>query len=118
MVIDRRWERLHLNGWRSIVTQNGENWFTGYAQPPTAVKPTPALQHSDFTACRDAAEDNVPPHDCRCPVWREVPAASRARAQATSERQIAQGFGSCDFAGSESLGSSAPSEGASRPVFT
>lgn len=72
MVIDRRWERLHSNGWRSIVKQNSENWFTGYAQPPTEVTPTPALQHADFAACREAAEQNVPPHACTCAGWREV----------------------------------------------
>jgi hypothetical protein len=73
MTIDRRWERLHSNGWRSIVTQNDENWFTGYAQPPTAVMPTPALQNHLFEACREAADSNIPQHTCvACSPWREV----------------------------------------------
>jgi hypothetical protein len=70
--IDRRWERLHSNGWRGIVIQNAENWYTGYAQPPSAIKPTAALQNPVFAACCDAADINVPHHACSCPDWREV----------------------------------------------
>jgi hypothetical protein len=72
MNLDRRWERLHANGWRSVVVQKDENWYTGYALPPATFKATPALQHHLFAACREAAEEKIPSHKCTCPDWREV----------------------------------------------
>jgi hypothetical protein len=69
--MDRRWERLHSNGWRGVVIQTAEDWYTGYAQPP-GEPATPALQHQVFAACRDAADANVAAHPCSCPDWREV----------------------------------------------
>jgi hypothetical protein len=72
MPIDRRWERLHANGWRSVVVQSDENWYTGYALPPATIEATAALQHHVFAACMEAAEEKVPSHTCTCPDWREV----------------------------------------------
>jgi hypothetical protein len=70
--LDRRWERLHHNGWRGVVVQSHDDWCTAYAQPPGVAKPTPALQHRDFEHCQQSADQHVPAHQCACPPWREI----------------------------------------------
>ena len=69
---ERRWERQHTNGWRSIVVETHEQWYTGWAQPPGRTRSTPALQGTDLGKCQAAADDSVPAHNCRCPAWQEV----------------------------------------------
>jgi hypothetical protein len=71
-MIDRRWERLHVNGWRSVVVQGHPDWYTGFAEPPKGAAPTPAAQHHELDECQTAADASVAPHRCKCGDWREV----------------------------------------------
>ncbi len=71
-MIDRRWERVHRNGWRSVVVQNHDDSFIAFAELTSGTRPTPALQHSGLDAGQRAADDKVPAHECGCAPWREV----------------------------------------------
>lgn len=81
MPIDRRWERLHTNGWLAVVVQTHDDWYTAFAQPPGSTKPTPALQHHQLDICQRTADQHVPPHECCCPAWREILLPHELRAQ-------------------------------------
>jgi hypothetical protein len=72
MFKERRWERHHTMGWRSVVVETHEGWYTAWAQPPGRSRSTPALQDDDLVRCQEAADARIPPHDCRCDPWREI----------------------------------------------
>ena len=69
---ERRWERQHAIGWRCIVAETHEGWYTAWAQPPGQARPTPAFQGDDRARCQVTADEQVPAHPCRCPAWREI----------------------------------------------
>jgi hypothetical protein len=72
MFKERRWERTHTMGWRSIVVETHERWYTAWAQPPGRSRSTPALQSEDLAQCQQAADAGVPAHECFCEPWREI----------------------------------------------
>ena len=59
-------------GWRSIVVETHEKWYTAWAQPPGRFRSTPALQGDDLIKCQQAADSGVPAHECHCPPWQEI----------------------------------------------
>ena len=62
----------HANGWRSVVVQSDENWYTGYALPTGDRGSDTRIAAPSVRRVPEAAEENVPTHRCTCPDWREV----------------------------------------------
>lgn len=77
-------------GWRCIVVESHAQWYTAWGQPPGRSRPTPALQGDDLAKCQDAAERQIPPHDCHCSTWREIVCQRRSPRKQLRDPLLAQ----------------------------
>ena len=85
------WERRHSNGWVTAVTLDSVGAYQ-YVARNTATEETLASASeaaADLSSAQHAADELVPPHECRCPAWADVTANVLVQVKCAADHDIA-----------------------------
>jgi len=69
---EKLWQRVHVNGWLTVATEEPDGSFRYSASTPLVPQANSSGRTSELARAQFCADNRAECTNCRCPGWKQV----------------------------------------------